>query len=76
MGELGWELHVPTDCMVHVYETLMKAGAEFDAKACGYYAIDSLRIESGYRAFAHELTRDENVTTICYGQTMATKNFS
>jgi 4-methylaminobutanoate oxidase (formaldehyde-forming) len=60
VGELGWELYVPTEFAVGVYEALMAAGAAHDVARGGYYAIDSLRLEKGYRAFGRELTPSEN----------------
>ena len=56
VGELGWELYVPVEFSVHVYETLQGAGTEFALTDAGYYAVDSLRIEKGYRAWGRELT--------------------
>ena len=58
VGELGWELYVPVEQAISVYETLHGAGAEFGLVDAGYYAIDSLRIEKGYRAWGRELTPD------------------
>jgi heterotetrameric sarcosine oxidase gamma subunit len=60
VGELGWELYVPTEFAVGVYEDLMTAGAEFGVIRGGYYAIESLRLEKGYRAFGRELTPGDN----------------
>lgn len=60
VGELGWELYVPTEFAVGVYESLMSAGAEFGVTRGGYYAIESLRLEKGYRAFGRELTPNDN----------------
>jgi 4-methylaminobutanoate oxidase (formaldehyde-forming) len=60
VGELGWELIVPTEFAVGVYETLHEAGAEFGLVDAGYYALDALRIEKGYRAWSRELTPDIN----------------
>ena len=60
VGELGWELYVPADFAVGVYEDLMTAGAEFGVARGGYYAIESLRLEKGYRAFVRELTPNDN----------------
>jgi heterotetrameric sarcosine oxidase gamma subunit len=60
VGELGWELYVPTEFAVGVYEDLMAAGAEFGVARGGYYAIESLRLEKGYRAFGRELTPNDN----------------
>jgi 4-methylaminobutanoate oxidase (formaldehyde-forming) len=58
VGELGWELYVPAEFAVGVYEDLMEAGAELGVGRGGYYAIDSMRLEKGYRAFGRELTPD------------------
>ena len=60
VGELGWELYVPTEFAVGVYEDLMAAGADLGVANAGYYAIESLRLEKGYRAFGRELTPDYN----------------
>jgi 4-methylaminobutanoate oxidase (formaldehyde-forming) len=60
VGELGWELYVPAEFAVGVYEDLMAAGADFGVARGGYYAIESLRLEKGYRAFGRELTPNDN----------------
>ncbi|HET7388803.1 MAG TPA: FAD-dependent oxidoreductase [Nocardioidaceae bacterium] len=58
VGELGWELYVPTEFAVGVYEDLKRAGADLGIADAGYYAIESMRLEKGYRAFGRELTPD------------------
>lgn len=60
VGELGWELYVPAEFAVGVYEDLLAAGADLGIRRAGYYAIESLRLEKGYRAFGRELTPSEN----------------
>ena len=60
VGELGWELYVPTEFAVGVYELLVSAGAEFSLMNAGYHAINSLRLEKGYRAFGPDLAPDRN----------------
>ena len=60
MGELGWELYVPVEFAVTVFETLHRAGVEFGLRDAGYFAIDTLRLEKGYRAWGRELTPDDN----------------
>jgi len=60
VGELGWELYVPTEFAVGVYEDLMAAGEPLGVRNGGYYAIESMRLEKGYRAFGRELTPDYN----------------
>ncbi len=60
VGELGWELHVPSDFACHVYETLWRAGQEFGIANVGYRAIDSLRMEKGYLYWSADITPDYN----------------
>jgi heterotetrameric sarcosine oxidase gamma subunit len=60
VGELGWELHVPVEQASFVYETLMAAGKEFGVANAGHYAINSLRLEKGYRAWGAELSPDDS----------------
>jgi heterotetrameric sarcosine oxidase gamma subunit len=60
VGELGWELYVPAEFAVGVYEDLMRVGAALGVARGGYYAIEALRLEKGYRAFGRELTPDDN----------------
>jgi glycine cleavage system aminomethyltransferase T/glycine/D-amino acid oxidase-like deaminating enzyme len=58
VGELGWELYVPVETAAGVYDELAAAGAPLGLVDAGYYAIESLRLEKGYRAFGRELTPD------------------
>lgn len=58
VGELGWELYVPSEFAVLVYDILTDAGSDLGLMPAGYYAVDSLRIEKGYRAWGRELTPD------------------
>jgi sarcosine dehydrogenase len=60
VGELGWELYVPAEYAGGVYDALMDAGADLAVRNAGYYAIESLRLEKGYRAWGRELTPDYN----------------
>lgn len=60
VGELGWELYVPAEFAVGVYDDLMAAGEALGVARGGYYAIESLRLEKGYRAFGRELTPGDN----------------
>jgi 4-methylaminobutanoate oxidase (formaldehyde-forming) len=59
VGELGWELHVPTEQAVMVYDTLLRAGKDLGLTNAGHYAINSLRLEKGYRAWGAELSPDD-----------------
>ncbi|MDN5856828.1 MAG: aminomethyltransferase family protein, partial [Actinomycetia bacterium] len=58
VGELGWELYVPAEFAVGVYEDLMSAGSDLGAVNAGYYAIEAMRLEKGYRAYGRDLTPD------------------
>jgi 4-methylaminobutanoate oxidase (formaldehyde-forming) len=60
VGELGWELYTPVEFAIGVYEQLIEAGRDLGLVNAGYYAIDSLRLEKGYRAWGRELTPDIN----------------
>ncbi|MGI9187004.1 MAG: GcvT family protein, partial [Gaiellales bacterium] len=60
VGELGWELHVPSADAEAVLETVLAAGDDTTAATlAGHYAINSLRLEKAYRAWGHELSPDE-----------------
>jgi sarcosine dehydrogenase len=58
VGELGWELHVPVEFALSVYEALLKAGREHGIINAGYRAIESLRLEKGYRAWGADIGPD------------------
>jgi 4-methylaminobutanoate oxidase (formaldehyde-forming) len=59
VGELGWELHIPTEFAVTVYEALMAAGAAHGLVNAGYRAIETLRLEKGYRAWGADIGPDQ-----------------
>lgn len=58
VGELGWELHHSLAYQNHIFDALMEAGKEFDIAPFGIRAMDSLRIEKGYRYWKVDLTAD------------------
>ncbi len=60
VGELGWEIYCPTEYGAGLWRALWESGAEHGLMACGYKAIDSLRLEKGYRVWAADITPDEN----------------
>lgn len=60
IGELGFELYIPTEYASQVYDRLWDAGQEFDVSNAGYRAIESLRLEKGYRYWGAELSPDYN----------------
>lgn len=61
VGELGWELYVSSDQAAHVFETLAEAGGDHGLKLCGLHALDSCRIEKGFRHFGHDITDEDHV---------------
>ena len=58
VGELGWELHHPMDRMPELYAAIREAGAEFGLVDFGARAVDSMRIEKGYRGIGADLTNE------------------
>jgi 4-methylaminobutanoate oxidase (formaldehyde-forming) len=59
VGELGWELYIPTEYATGVFDVLMAAGEEFGLRPAGYHALNSLRMEKGYRHWGHDISPDE-----------------
>jgi 4-methylaminobutanoate oxidase (formaldehyde-forming) len=59
VGEAGWELYCPSEYGSGLWQTLWEAGAPHGVRAAGYRAIDSLRLEKGYRVWAADITPDE-----------------
>jgi 4-methylaminobutanoate oxidase (formaldehyde-forming) len=59
VGELGWELYPPTEYAAGLWDLLWSAGQEHGMVAGGYRAIEALRLEKGYRAWASDITPDE-----------------
>ena len=60
VGELGWELYLEPGWAVQVWDRLMAAGQSFGIVAGGYRALDSLRMEKGYRYYGTDLTLLDN----------------
>lgn len=54
-GEVGWVLYVPTEHALHIYDGLIAAGAKYNIKHVGYYAMRSLRIERFYAFWGQDL---------------------
>jgi 4-methylaminobutanoate oxidase (formaldehyde-forming) len=61
LGELGYELYVPAEQSVHVYERLEAAGRAVDARPAGLKALSSLRMEKGYRDYGHDIDNTDSV---------------
>ncbi len=60
VGELGYELHVPIYALTDIYSALMRAGEKIGLKLAGYRAIESLRLEKGYRAWGSDITPNDS----------------
>ena len=56
VGELGWELLIPYDIAGHIYDTVADAGA----RPFGYHALNSLRVEKGYRSWGHDISSGDS----------------
>jgi glycine cleavage system aminomethyltransferase T len=61
LGELGYELYVPTEQAVHVYDRLVAAGAPLGLRHAGLKALASLRMEKGYRDYGHDIDNTDSV---------------
>ncbi|MHA1553469.1 MAG: GcvT family protein [Alphaproteobacteria bacterium] len=59
VGELGWELYVPTEFATGVYDTLVAAGEDFDLQQVGMHAMNSLRMEKAYRHWGHDIADED-----------------
>ncbi len=61
LGELGYELYVPTEQATHVYDRLTEAGSHFGLRHAGLKALASLRMEKGYRDYGHDIDNTDSV---------------
>jgi len=59
VGELGWELYIPTNRATLVWDSIMKVGREFGITVGGYKVLDTLRLEKGYRYYTADVTQLE-----------------
>src|SRR5204862_5167994 len=59
VGELGWEIYCPSEYGLGLWQSLWEAGRPHGMIAGGYRAIDSLRLEKGYRVWGADVTPDE-----------------
>jgi 4-methylaminobutanoate oxidase (formaldehyde-forming) len=73
MGELGWELHLPVEYAPNVYDTLLAAGAAHGLTNAGYRAIESCRLEKGYRAWGSDIGPDHTPIEAGLGWAVKTK---
>jgi 4-methylaminobutanoate oxidase (formaldehyde-forming) len=61
LGELGYELYIPAEHAVHVYDRLVHAGRAFGLRHAGLRALGSLRMEKGYRDYGHDIDNTDTV---------------
>jgi len=60
VGELGWELYIPSEFSRHVFDVIMQAGAPHGLKLCGLHAMDCCRMEKGYRHWGHDISDEDS----------------
>lgn len=60
LGELGYELYIPAEQAVHVYDTIVEAGKKFNLRHAGLKALSSLRLEKGYRDYGHDMDNTDD----------------
>ena len=61
LGELGYELYVPTEQATHVYDLIVEAGRDLELRHAGLKALASLRMEKGYRDYGHDIDNTDSV---------------
>lgn len=59
VGELGWELYIPAELATAIFDSLIAEGAEFGLRLSGMHALDTLRIEKGFRHWGHDITDED-----------------
>ncbi|MGY4167668.1 GcvT family protein [Bradyrhizobium sp. USDA 4529] len=71
VGELGWELHIPTDQALGVYDALIAAGRDLNLRHAGYVALNTLRLEAGYRDWGADVSDEDSPLEAGLGFTVA-----
>jgi glycine cleavage system aminomethyltransferase T/glycine/D-amino acid oxidase-like deaminating enzyme len=59
VGELGWELAIPTEFAAHVLDAILTVGADLGLRLGGFFAINSMRMEKGYRHWGHDIGEED-----------------
>ena len=59
VGELGWEIYIPVEFAPSVFDALMKEGEPLGLRLAGYHALNSLRMEKGYRHWGHDISDED-----------------
>ncbi|TIN31906.1 MAG: FAD-dependent oxidoreductase [Mesorhizobium sp.] len=71
VGELGWELHIPVEQALGIYDTLVAAGQDLGVRHAGYVALNSLRLEAGYRDWGSDVGDEDTPLQSGLGFTIA-----
>jgi len=67
VGELGYELNIPAEQAVHVYDRVVEAGKNFGLRHAGLRALGSLRMEKGYRDYGHDIDNTDDAYEVGLG---------
>jgi 4-methylaminobutanoate oxidase (formaldehyde-forming) len=67
VGELGWELYVPTEFTLHVFDLLVEAGQDVGLKLAGFQALNTLRIEKAYRDYGYDIDNTDTPLEVGLG---------
>jgi 4-methylaminobutanoate oxidase (formaldehyde-forming) len=67
VGELGWELYVPTEFTLHVFDMLVEAGEDVSLKHAGFQALNTLRIEKAYRDYGWDVDNTDTPLEVGLG---------
>lgn len=73
VGELGWELHIPAEQAVGIYDALVAAGRDLGVRDAGYVALNTLRLEAGYRDWGADVSDEDTPLEAGLGFTVAWK---
>lgn len=60
LGELGYELYIPTEQATHVYDRIIEEGKKYNLLHAGLKALSSLRMEKGYKDYGHDIDNTDN----------------
>jgi 4-methylaminobutanoate oxidase (formaldehyde-forming) len=67
VGELGWELYVPTEFTLHVFDLLVEAGQDVGLKFAGFQALNTLRLEKAYRDYGYDIDNTDTPLEVGLG---------
>ena len=70
LGELGWELYIPSEFSLHVYDLLLEAGVEMGLKHAGLHALETLRMEKAYRDYGTDMNNLDTPLEVGLGFTL------